>query len=283
MASPSPTAKRPFAAALLSSSCALLATFAPTTAAGVGKSAKEEAAAISQVASAKHQAGEFGLCAELFHQAYDKDPTYLAYVFSAARCLHKKGDLDAAERDYRQFLARSPRGAPLVDKAQEFLDQLLEERARLAAEAKKAAAATPVPTVVQPVVVPAEVTPAAVAHSEPPAPVRAPLTTVQWAGWGLAATGLASVIAGGYLLSLGQADKAELEAALQHPKTALIVAITPAEARARDEAWRGSMRAGFLAAGLGMAALGGGLILALKTPAQVSLGVDGIQIAWHWR
>jgi hypothetical protein len=48
--------------------------------------AAKEAAALSQVAATKNDAGEFKLCAEFYLQAFRTDPAYLAYLFGAARC-----------------------------------------------------------------------------------------------------------------------------------------------------------------------------------------------------
>lgn len=272
MPSPRPMPKPRSSAALLSS--LLLGWTYPALA--VDKPAKEEAAAISQVASAKHQAGEFGLCADLFHQAYDKDPTYLPYLFSAARCRHKKGDLDAAERDYRQFLARSPKGGQFVDKAQEYLDQLLAERKKLPVEPVKGP--EPVKSIepvkaVEPAAAPTPTLPAA----PPPA-----LSGAQWAGWAAVGAGALLAGAGAWKIAQASADKADLSKALEHPNATLILGIDPATAQQRDDAWRSKMTLGAVLAGVGAATLGGGLFLATRAPVQVAIGVDRVMVAWRW-
>lgn len=65
---------------------------------------KAQAAAISHVAHSKAKAGDFVLAAQLYEQAYKTDPSVPGYAFSAARCLHKAGRLDAAEAAYYRLL-----------------------------------------------------------------------------------------------------------------------------------------------------------------------------------
>lgn len=259
---------------------ALVVALTALPAHAVDKSAKEEAAAISQVATAKHQSGEFALCAELFHQAYDKDPTYLPYLFSAARCLHKKGDLDGAERDYRQFLARSPKGGQLTDKAQEFLDQLLEARkkadAAKAAEPKKdpepVKAAEPARTIT-----PAVADPPLVAHQPAPEPLR----PLQWAGYAMAAVGAIGAVVGAIEYAGARNDRAALADQLQ-PKGALVTGMTQAEALQRDDAWRSKAAFGSTLGGIGAAMAICGGYLALSSPPKVAVGPDGVLLAWRW-
>ena len=109
--------------------------------------ASQEAAALSQVAASKNEAGEFKLCADLYLQAFRTDPGLLAYLFGAARCEQKAGDLEAAERDYRVFLQRVPADDPYATKAQGFLQEVQAQRKQAAADAK---AAQPVVVVAPP-------------------------------------------------------------------------------------------------------------------------------------
>ncbi len=258
-------------------------TIAARPALCVDKSAKEEAAAISQVATAKHQAGDFGLCAELFHQAYDKDPTYLPYLFSAARCLHKKGDLDAAERDYRQFLARSPKGAQLVDKAQEYLDQLLAARKQL----KAAPAVDPKPVDPKPADSrPADPAPAApptvVAVAPPPAPAERPMTGLQRIGWVAVGLGVVGVGPGAWALASASADRAALHQELAPTDSKLVVGLTRAEAQTRADLIGGRTTMGAVATGAGVVLAAAGAWLALRGPAEVAVAADGVQLTLCW-
>lgn len=263
-----------------SSLCVVLAVLAPRVAWCIDKSAKEEAAAISQVATAKHQAGDFALCAELFHQAYDKDPTYLPYLFSAARCLHKKGELDAAERDYRQFLARSPKGAQLVDKAQEYLDQLLEARKQL----KAATPAEPKPTelVVKPADPAPAATPTAVVIAPPAVPAEKPMTGLQKIGWAAVGLGVAGMGAGAWALASASSDRTALHQDLAPADSKLVVGLTRAEAQARADQIAGRTTLGTVATGAGALLAAAGAWLALRGPAEVAVAPAGVQVTLRW-
>ncbi|MSQ82875.1 MAG: hypothetical protein EXR77_08155 [Myxococcales bacterium] len=271
---------------------ATLAGLAAQPALAVDKSAKEEAAAISQVATAKHQAGDFALCAELFAQAYAKDPTYLPYLFSAARCLHKKGDLDGAERDYRQFLARSPKGAQLVDKAQEYLDHLLVARqaqtleAQKAALAKKAAddqlaaqakAAKPQ----DPLGIATAPTPT-VSVVVPPASSAAPMSAGQKLGWGAAATGAAALGVGLWQLTAAAAAHTELAVALAPTASKLVIELDRAQAQQRADAITAKRTWGAVATVAGTALLTAGVWLAFATSVRVAVAPDAVVVTVVW-
>lgn len=228
--------------------------------------AQEEAAAVSQVAAAKNVAGEFTLCGNLYQQAYRTDPSFLGYLFSAARCEQKAGDLDAGERDFRLFLARSPSGDDLNEKAQQFLDEILDVR-------RKAVAAKAAEPVVPPVV---------------PVPT---VNRVDPPGHGLAWTSLIGggvlVAAGGLLVANGLALRTDLETALVHKDGGLIADSTPEAARASESTYRTRLALGAGLATAGVAAIGVGVWLYGRAPKQVAvtagpapLGI-GLTLAWR--
>ena len=244
---------------------ALVLGFAAVPAAVVAQTgaARDEAAAISLVAAAKAKAGEFALCASLYQQAYRLDPGYLAYLFSAARCGQKSGDVDGAERDYRAFLSRSPAADPLAEKARGFLDEILavrraamlpDERPR--ATGAGAAAAVVLPQAATPVTPLAGPSAAAVQGG-----VVAAARPADGLGWALLAGGAVALGTGGWLAAGGLGDRATLVDDLAHAPNGLIIAESPAQARVRDDAWR------------------------TKAGAGISVGVAGVAlVAWGaWR
>jgi tetratricopeptide (TPR) repeat protein len=250
--------------------CALLLA-SPALAAPRKKSSKDEAAAISQVAARKHEAGDFALCANLYHQAYRTDSTYLGYLFSAARCAQKAGDLDGAERDYRLFLELSPDGEPLNEKAHAFLTEVAE--ARKVAEAQKKAAEEAEAS--RNVVVP----PLVVIKPAPPQESHA-LAWTATVGGGLL------VVAGGVLIAQAASLRSDLKAQLSHHEPGLVVGLTPAQAHDQESTYRTRMGLGTGVAVLGLAAAGAGIWL-FGRPQQVTLvpgpTAAGAGLAFAWR
>ncbi len=223
------------------------------------RAAQEQAAALSQVAAAKNEAGDFKLCAEFYHQAYRTDPTFLGYLFSAARCEQKAGDLDAAERDFRQFLARAPKEDELVAKASAYLDEILAERQKARPVDKQAPADKPAP--VEP---PAAVTPVQ-------APSQTPPSSGNGLGWAVLGGGAALAAVGAYLVADGLAARAALEDDLALPQGGIITKLSPSEARDRESSYRTRLGLGGGLVGLGVAALGAGVWLLVRTPSDVAV------------
>ncbi|MBI5609009.1 MAG: hypothetical protein HY902_09015 [Deltaproteobacteria bacterium] len=231
------------------------------------KNNKEEAAAISQIAEEKNNSGDFAMCGELFQKAYRLDPSYLGYLFSAARCEQKAGQLDAAERDFRLFIARTPEGDKLAEKARKYLDEILEERKKPApVEAKpvepKAAETKPVE------VKPAEAKPAEGAGTTPE--VTLPKTgepTVPPRAWMATIGGATLAVVGAALIGLGMAQRADLQADLTAQSDGgLITSTTPAAARDRESSYRTAMYSGAACVAIGAAATSLGLWWWRETP-----------------
>lgn len=231
---------------------------------------KEEAAAISQVADAKNTAGDYAMCGDLFQQAYRTDPSYLGYLFSAARCEQKAGQLDAAERDFRLFLARCPQTDKLVEKAKKFLDEILEERKKVAVakvEPSKPDPAKPDPTRPD---LPAPGPGAAGAAATGTAPAGTAAGAVdaglrkgarepapRLAPWAATLGGAAVLVAGGAVMAVGLSQRADLRDQLTPSSPGgLIVGVTPQEARSRQSAAQNWVTAGAVGIGLGAVALG---------------------------
>jgi tetratricopeptide (TPR) repeat protein len=228
--------------------------------------AAREAAALSQVAASKNDAGEFKLCADLYLQAFRTDPGFLAYLFGAARCEQKAGDLEAAERDYRVFLQRVPSDDPYAPKAQGFLQEVQTLR-KQAAEPKSEPKVEPKP---------GPATPPTVVAAEPTSPPAGPPPRL--GAWSTVALGAVAAGVGVFGVATGLAARAELERDLEHG-SGLITAMTPGEARERDDAARLRMSWGGALLGVGAVAAGAGLYFALRPAAEVQVTWNGSGIA----
>jgi tetratricopeptide (TPR) repeat protein len=236
----------------------------------------DEAAAISLVAAAKSKAGEFALCASMYRQAYKLDPGFLGYLYSIARCSQKAGDLDAAERDYRAFLARAPQGEPLGQKARANLDEILAARSKQPVPDELARPAPPpappTPTAVPPV----SATPPPAAPGPPPE---------RWKAWTLAGTGGALAVVGASVGWSGTVARQQLRDELSVRENGLVTAMTPAEAHEREGAARITLFTGMTMVALGVVGVGLGVAWLRADSSQVSAAVapGGVAVAWSWR
>lgn len=257
-----------------------------------------EAAALSIVAKARSEAGEFALAAELFRQAFRTDAKLPGYLYSAARCAQHGGLWARAIEDYQRFQAFAPFGDPLLAKAAEYLQEARAalaretEAARLAAQVR----AAPAPALVSPA---ARELPAAPAPAIPaPRPIAGPLAVLStsqrepasplaWrrpAGYSALATGLVGLGVGGYCLLRGRNEVAALQADLAKTDAhGDIVGVARPEALARQDTARGHQAIGgtLLGVGVAMAAVGGYLAFTQPT-SHVTLAPTGVQVAWRF-
>lgn len=280
----------------LALTAALLAQLTAMPSAWAEPGDKDEAAAISQVAGAKAKAGEFALCAALFHQAYAKDPGYLAYLFSAARCAQKAGELDGAERDFRTYLARCPKGDKLAEKAEQYLAEILEERKKAppavatppqetagAASPKgepKAAAERPAgtekPAGAPPPEVPAPVEKIADSTPKTAAVLRAEPSPSRGGLW-LALGGVALMAGGAALWAQGQSQASELDGQLSGRGDGLVLNQSYAEAMGRQDDANRAIGLGLGVAVVGALLTGAGSWWWLKAPAD-SAGIASVRL-----
>lgn len=158
-------------------------------------SAAEKAAALSIVGRQKGRDGDYRICAELYHQAFETDPSLPAYLYSAALCETRAELLDRAETSWRRFLSVAAADEPLRSKATGHLEgvRMAQRHAALAAQAaatrraareertaqeRRASAAVSPPAAVTPAAASLPAQPWAAA-GEGPAATGAPPPTVQ--------------------------------------------------------------------------------------------------------
>jgi len=258
---------------------------------------KQEAAALSVVAGAKAKAGDYKLCAEMYQQCYRLDPSFLGYLYSAARCAQKGGQLDLAEKHYREFISRSPAEHLLRPRADVHMKELMQAR-RVAAEkqalaekvaaekaaAEKAKAVAPKPTMVSKPIVTARNGDAGVRK---PASVMSGRALRGWIGVG---GGVVMAGVAGWLAWRAKSDFDDLKVAITMPSgTSLIDSITHAEAVERNDAIRSGTTMAAITGGLALAAAGAGayLLLTDAAPAKSALRISPIpghlSAAWELR
>jgi len=223
----------------------LAATAAPTNKA-------DEAAALSVVAASKAKSGAYAMCADLYVQAYRLDPSYLGYLYSAARCWQKAKRIDDAERGYRAFLKRAPKEHPLHSRARSHLDEIIENRGKTPVNTGKdktdgagnSAAGTTKPT-----------KPGGTTITKPLVPPDKPMSGTAMAGWGAVIGGGLIGVTGIVLTLLNESDRAQLKQDLT-PKSgfALIHDESHASAQERADDVNGRGIVAFSLTGIGIVA-----------------------------
>lgn len=239
--------------------------------------ASDEAAAISQIAMAKAKAGDFKLCAELYGQAYRTNPAFLGYLYSAARCAQKGGDLDAAERDYRSLLARAPADDDLAKRARVHIEAVLQARAN----------AKPPPSPTPPVGAVAQPAPAAVARLPAAVSETNPDAWQRPTGWAAVVLGGTAAALGVWWIADGLRQRADLQERLDVRTDGLVIGMTPAEAHADEDAYGATLNRGIAFAAGGLLVGGLGTWLLATAPESVALRVlpapDGFLLRLAWR
>lgn len=252
---------------------------------------EEEAAALSVVAKNKADSGEFALAAELYMQAFRIFPKETGYLYSAARCFHKAGRWEEAERTYGEFARLAAPDHPSRSKAVAYqeevrrvgadegerrraIQRLEEERKQLADEralqAKKQAEEQKDQALRRQL------------DEQARLRTQAELQAQQgrWrttAGWSLAGTGLVVTAVGAWLLwsGLDTATGLESDLAVTDPATGKISGIGRDDALAvREEALQDQTVGGSLVA-VGLLGASAGLWLALgdRGPASPTVAV----------
>jgi len=108
---------------------------------GQALGASDQAAAISQAAMARYKEKNFKLCAELYLQAFRLDTRVVGYLYGAARCQQKDGQLLQAEHSYEQVAKAATNDFSLAERAKTRWYQLRTARLAREEQARKAAAA----------------------------------------------------------------------------------------------------------------------------------------------
>lgn len=252
---------------------------APALSVEAGLSKEEEAAALSVVAKKKADDGEFAVAAELYLQAWQTFPKEPGYLYSAARCFHKGGRWDEAEKRYDEFVRTAPSDHPSHSKAlgyrdevrkvrsdekvrQQAIERLQQEQARLAEERRRLQLQQAEAKKAQDVQREA----AREAQLRAAADLRARQGEGRTAaGWSLVGVGALAGGLGGWMLWSGLAEAEALrgDLALVDAKTGKIIGITHREAEAARASALRSQAIGGTALGLGALAASAGVWLLL--------------------
>lgn len=246
----------------------------------------EQAAALSQAAMTRAQQGKFGLCHELYLQAWRTDPKTWSYKYSAARCAQKDGKLKIAEELYREVAKRGAADLQLAVRSRKRWDLLREQRVACEQAAQKAAQLR------------RDQHQAAVALAAKQAADRKRKEAAQIAAreherqrkrrivlWsGVAASAVAGA-AGGYLVFDGFQRGDELQEALAvKGVTGKVAGISRADALSRQQAANVRVGAGAGLVGLGLAGAAATywwLGRTGKSTAQLQLHPGGAALAWR--
>lgn len=227
---------------------------------------------LARQAAAVAQRGDMALAAKMFHAAFRLSQSDWAYLYSAARAEQLAGDIDAARRDYRQFLKEAPADHALRARAKKYAEEVEikyaeAQQAQQAEQLKLAAAARK--------------------RSEANDSAKT-LRVVGWVALGVGTVGLG---AGAWSYAAASAERADLEKLATPPPQDLIRAISYAEAQSRADAIRGDLRlgSGLMAGGIAMLALGTWLVWPAQpgdSPAPaVAVGLSGqpsVQLGWSF-
>ncbi len=259
-----------------------LTGLASTATAQAELSKAEQAAAVSLAARTKYKEGNYKTCAAMYREAFTMDPAQVGYLYSAALCAQKAGNLEAAQRDYQKVLGLQKSDDPYAAKARKHIGEvraalIAKQRADAArrraewqrkqaaakAERKRKAAAA-----------------AAAARKRAADAKKGATARPSWyrpVGWGSVGVGIVAAGLGGWLLVDGMSAVETLQGQLDdtdaHGKIVGIhrdQALTD-EAAARDQQKLGG---GILAAGVVVAAVGTYLLqpaAPAKTPRRATL------------
>ena len=270
----------------------------PDTSAAADNAVKDEAAAISLVAMGKAKAGNYALCADLYVQAYRIDPSFLGYLYSAARCQQKAGKLDDSERNYRVYLKRAPPDDELVARARQHLNEIMAARKEALSGADKAgqpvfdtpekrSLVTRRPSS-DPAVEKTPMVPTAEAVEkkavEPGPPVAGWKGPMAWSGL---IGGSLLALSGTGLLVVGQMKQSTLEDDLATSGGGKIVTMSRQQALDREAENFSTMRSGAVLAGVGVIAAAAGYWWLDSTRAGGVFGWNvsrrGVAVRVSWR
>ncbi len=227
---------------------------------------------LARQAAAVAQRGDMALAAKMFHAAFRLSRSDWAYLYSAARAEQLAGDIEAARRDYKQFLKEAPPDHALRARAKKYAEEVeikydeamqaqQTEQLKLAAAARK--------------------------RSDANDSAQA-LRVVGWVALGVGAVGL-GVGAWGY--AAASAERSDLEALTTPPPQEPIRAISYAEAQSRADSIRGDLRlgSGLMAGGVALLAVGGWLVWPTRagsspapTVAVALSGRPSVQLGWSF-
>ncbi len=202
---------------------------------------------MAKQAAALARDGKLALAAQMFHAAFDLNPSAWGYLYSAARAEHLAGDASAARRDYARYLAGAPADHPVRARAARYAKALAPPRPAAPASVEKPE--KPPPRGADPAAATTAPKPAASEASTGDAGSAAPtrgsesgigaradggLFSRRTAGWAALGAGAVGAAVGGWLLADALGRSADLEGRTSAPAGEKIVGISHAEAQ--DEA-----------------------------------------------
>ncbi len=285
--------------------CVLASALVATPAQAASK--KEEAAALSVVAGAKAKSGQHKICAEMYVQCYRLDPSFLGYLYSAARCAQKAGNLDDAEKHYREFDLRAPTEHPLRKRTALHLKEIMVARSKQVAAAEKAKAEQAKAAKAAAAKAAADAKRRAAAQGSggqgnagagnsgagnsgagqgvaKPAPAK-PMSGQTLAGLSLSGGGVVLLGVAGWLAAGASSDASALNDDLSAKRGGLITGVAHQDAVDRQASIHGKRNLALAAGGLGAAALATGLWLWLSDtdePAKSTLWLTPAgQVGWR--
>lgn len=262
----------------------------PSASAQTVVSHAEEAAALSIVAKAKADAGEFALAADMYEAAYRMDPTVGGYLYSAGRCAHKGGLWARAVENYKHYRQVTPPADPAYAKAGEYLAETEIELAKVEktkaedqakVDAEKAAAANAAAAEK------AKTAEAAKKAAEIRVPIVQKPVAAAWkkpASMGAIGVGVVALGLGGYFAARGLGEIGDLQAKLDQKDASGKVtgiereAALTAQSDGNRHKWVGGALIG---SGAILAAVGTWLYFSLDD-VKVALAPDQLLLTWQF-
>lgn len=233
----------------------------------------EGAAGSHRAAKAYYERGEYDKAVQLWRDAYSFDCSKPAVFLNMGNAYEKKGDKAAAVAMFETYLARAPKDAPDTGTISAKVANL---KAALANEPAPAATAPTAPTAPAPAPTQPDVL--------PPAPGERPYGVVPWivAGAGVAAVGAGVVVA---IIGQGKVSQAEEDCGGSRGKCKG----QPGDGKEQIQKYiddgnsgRTLTTTGIIVAGVGGAALAGGLIwqFAFNKPQPTAASLErGVRLA----
>jgi len=240
-----------------------IALFTAASTAWVGVAFATPAESAYELGVHHYKKGDYAKAAGLFRDAYKLDPTKAVYLYNAGRAEHKRGELQAALKTYREVLEHKQLEPAIELRARRFSDEV--EAALKAREAKAAAQA--------------QARAAEAARLKKQQELAAAVRTRKYMGYGGVGAGAALLGVGGWLLASWSADQAALDDRVdKKDASGKVIGISSDAYTAEQDRIDLLGISGAAAAGVGVVAAGLGAwwLLSADAPADVSISPDPV-------